>query len=245
MRKLDTEPLAEFGFSPTEIRIFLALQNLGTAKAGDLIKATKIQNSVMHLTLARLLSRGVVSYILRGKTKHYQSMQPSRLLELQAHRTERLQKFVKDIESQTKLPSFPEAEIYEGITGLKNMCFKLIEDAKPGDDYLFFGFSSSNPDYEQLVYSFYREFSDIRMRREIVIKGVAHESIREQFIRNQWPHHNIRFVTFPIIHSASVCRDKVILVPWRDSQVSFLIRSESFAENLREYFNSLWMQGKK
>lgn len=237
---LNVEPLKEFGLSPTEISVFLALQNLGTAKAGELIHATGVQNSVMHLTLARLVKQGIVSYVRRGKVRHYQAIPPSRLLELQSERTDRLQKFVQDLELQSPQRDLPEAEIYEGVTGLRNMCFKLIEDAVPGDDFLFFGFRSPNPEYEKQVFGFYREYTDVRIQRGLVLKGIAHEASRPQFTVRNWPHQNIRFVNFPIIENISVCRDKAIIVPWLNAQVSFLIRSESFVRTLREYFYSLW-----
>jgi sugar-specific transcriptional regulator TrmB len=242
---LNTEPLREFGLSATEISVFLALQQLGSAKAGELIHATGIQNSVMHLTLPRLVKRGVLSYVRRGKVRFYQAVPPARLLELQANRTERLQSFVQELEERSPQRDLPEAEIYEGITGLRNMCFKLIEDAESGDEFLFLGFSSPNPEYEKQVYSFYREYTDIRLRRGLILKGVAHESSKKYFVENNWPHKNIRFVNFPIIQNISVCRDKAIIVPWLHAEVSFFIRSESFAKNLKEYFNSLWEEGRK
>lgn len=245
MRTLDTTPLSEFGLSPTEIHVFLSLQKLGVAKAGDLIKASGVQNSVLHFTLARLVSHGIVSYIRRGKMKLYQAAPPSRLLELQRNRTERLEKFVERLELDTPSRDLPEAEIYEGINGLRNMCFKLIEDAVPGDEFLFFGFASDNPEFERAVYTFYREYTDIRLQRGLVLRGVAHESMRVRFKENKWPHKNIRFVETPIVQGISLCRDKVIIVAWKDSQVSFLLRNNSFKENLRDYFYLLWEQGKK
>lgn len=244
MARINTEPLSEFGLSPAEIKVFLALQRLGAARAGELIGTTGIQNSVMHLTLGRLLKRGVVSYVLRGRTKLYQAVSPSRLLELQADRTERLQSFVAELSTRVPDRALPEAEIYDGLVGLRNMCFKLIEDTEPGDEFLFFGFASPNMEYEQQVYAFYREYTDVRTKRGLLLKGVAPESRRQRFIENKWPHKNIRFVRHPIVQNMSICRDKVILVPWRDAQVSFLIRSSSFADNLRDYFYSLWNKNK-
>lgn len=237
---LDIEPLKEFGLSQTEISVFIAIQRLGSAKAGEIIRSTGVQNSVVHLTVSRLVKRGIVSYVRLGKVKVYQAIPPARLLELQAHRTERLQKFVSALETELPQRDLPEAEIYEGITGLRNMCFKMIEDAEPGDEFLFFGFDSPNPEYVRKVYAFYREFTDVRLERGLIIKGVARESMRGNYDLNHWPHRNIRFVSFPITQNISICRDKVIIVPWLHAESSFFIRSESFARNLSEYFYSLW-----
>ena len=68
--------------------------------------------------------------------------------------------------------------------------------------------------------------------------------MRKNFAAHRWPHRNIRFVNTPFIHGISICNDKAIIVAWKDAQVSFLIRSQAFVENVRDYFYLLWDQGK-
>lgn len=242
---VETEPLENLGLSATEIKVYLALLKLGSAKAGDLIRTSGVQNSVIHLTLGRLVTAGFISYVRRGKIKVYHANHPRQLLQLADERKARLEKLVTKLEALHGDTQAPEAEIYEGLTGLKNMCYKLIEDAVPGDDFLFFGFASSNEEYEKMVYKFYREYTDVRLQRGLVLRGIAHVDMRPRFVENDWPHRNIRFVNFPTLNNISICRNKVIIVPWEESQVSFLITSSSFAENCRNYFNAVWASLKK
>ncbi|MBN8548147.1 MAG: hypothetical protein J0M12_02405 [Deltaproteobacteria bacterium] len=237
---IDTEPLLSLGLSATEVKIYLALLEFGPAKAGLLIKSTGVQNSVMHLTLGRLAAQGIVSYIRRGKMKVYQAAPPDFLLKLLDNRRQRLERLVPSLQSLQNKSQVPEAEIYEGMNGLKNMCFKLIEDTTPGDDFLFFGFACPNKEYEQAVYAFYREYTYMRVERGLKLRGIAHESMRKKFVENDWPHSNIRFVQFPTLNNMSICKNKVIIVPWEETQTSFLISSKSFADNCRDYFENVW-----
>jgi hypothetical protein len=172
--------------------------------------------------------------------KVYQAASPDYLLKLLDGRRLRLEKLVPSLRGLQTKSQLPEAEMYEGINGLKNMCFKLIEDTSPGDDFLFFGFACSNPEYERAVYKFYREYTFMRVERGLRLRGIAHESMRPLFVEHQWPHKNIRFVTFPTLNNMSICNNRVIIVPWEDTQTSFLITSKSFAENCRAYFEDVW-----
>jgi sugar-specific transcriptional regulator TrmB len=241
--KIDKSPLLGLGLKGREVDIYLHLLKLGPCRAGVLIKAMNVPNSVMHLTLGRLVARGFVSYILKGSTKNYMAVEPARLVEMADQQRKKLNDIVPALRALRETAPPPQAEVYEGVTGLKNMCFSLIEDAKPGDEYLFLGFSSTNKLYEEEVYTFYREFTEVRIERGLVLRGIAHESHRESFKRHKWPHKNIRFVTFPLLQNISVCGHKAIIVPWNETRTSFMITSQAFTDNLRDYFNDIWAGG--
>lgn len=236
----EAEILSSVGLSPTETKVYLALLELGPSKAGALIKLTGIQNSVMHLTLGRLAAQGFVSYIRRGQLKIYRAADPNSLLRRMDERREKLHSVIPQLLALQNQATLPEAEIYEGLNGLKNMCFKLIENTQRGDDFLFFAFSSRNEEYEKQVYEFYREYTGIRVERGLKLRGISHEKLRHRFTEFQWPHSNIRFVNFPTLKNISICRERVIIVPWEETQTSFLITSSSFARTCREYFNEVW-----
>ncbi len=243
--KFDLEPLASLGLSPTEVRVYVALLELGSSQAGGLIRRTGIQNSVMHLTLGRLVAEGVISYILRGKIKVYQVVDPRQLVAILEQRKSALQNIMPALLAMKGTGTAPQAEVYEGLSGLRSMCFRFIEDAEPDDEYLFLGFSSSNAIFEEEVYTFYREFSEVRINRGLKLRGVAHETMRKNFDKHEWPHRNIRYVQYPILKGISICRNKAIIVPWDQTRVSFLISSDSFANNLRDYFGELWKNSHK
>jgi len=237
---MNTDSLEELGLTPNEIKIYLCLLKLGPSKAGNIVKSSGCQNSVVHLTLGKLVSSGLISYSKKSNVKIYQANDPRYLLNLADEKRKRLENLVPELEKIRMQFDLPEAEIYHGLTGLKNMCYKLIEDCNAGEDFLFFGFDSSNETYLNQVYKFYREYADYRLSRGLILKGVSHEKNKRQFIENKWPHTNIKFVKYPIIQNISIFRNRIIMVPWEHAQTSFLITSESLAENFKTYFYSIW-----
>ena len=77
---MDTSVLQDLGFSPAEIKIYLSLLEIGTAKAGAIIRHTGLQNSVVHLTLGKMLEKGLVSFFKKGQVKHYEACDPRNII---------------------------------------------------------------------------------------------------------------------------------------------------------------------
>ena len=120
------------------------------------------------------------------------------------------------------------------------MLYSAIEDAEEGDDYLFFAFITKNAVQNRDVYSFYGEFTAERKRRGIKVKGIASESSRKLFQKYMQDTSHVLFVKYPTLQNISIFRNKVIMTPWEDREVSFLITSRQLADNFRNYFMTIW-----
>ena len=78
---MDTQILKDIGLSNAEIKVYLALLELGTATAGPILEKSKLQNSVVHMTLNKLVTKGFVSFIKEGQRNHYQATDPKHISE--------------------------------------------------------------------------------------------------------------------------------------------------------------------
>lgn len=47
---MDTQILEDIGLTNAEIKVYIALLELGTSTAGPIIEKTGLQNSVVHMT---------------------------------------------------------------------------------------------------------------------------------------------------------------------------------------------------
>ena len=56
---------------------------------------------------------------------------------------------------------------------------------------------------------------------------------------------NIRTVDFPIPGNVEVCGDKVLMISWKKPMIATLIQSKGIADNIRNYFNSVWKVAKR
>ncbi|MCK4670114.1 MAG: BlaI/MecI/CopY family transcriptional regulator [Nanoarchaeota archaeon] len=242
---MDISILEDIGLTNAEIKIYIALLELGSSTAGPIIKKTGLQNSVVHMTLKKLLEKGYVSYIKKGKIRHYQATDPKNIIDFIEEKRKRFEAILPQLLIKQKKKELQEAEIYEGFKGFKTMHYEFIKDAKPGEEYLYFAFGTEeNPefDYEKVFY-FYREFEKERKQRGIILKGIAPMSIKEKYKGRELK--NVLFVDFPTASNISIFRSSVMLTPWEEKQVCFLIHSKQVAESFRKYFYSIWNKYKK
>lgn len=235
---MDTSVLGDIGFTNAEVKVYLALLELGSSSAGPIIDKAELQNSVVHMTLHRLVDKGFVTFIKKGKIKQYHPTDPRNIVNFIEEKKRRFESILPALLSRQQKLEKQEAEVYEGFRGLKFMLYDMIKDAKKGDEYLFFSFYTKNHDDFDSVYLFYKDFENIRKKRGIITKGIAPSSIKNKF--NGRNVSNMIFVDFPIPTNISIFGNKIIFTPWEDKKISFLINSRQLAESFRVYFYSIW-----
>lgn len=240
---MDTTILEDIGLTNAEIKVYLALLELGMSTAGPIISKTGLQNSVVHMTLHKLVEKGFISFMKKGKIKHYKSTDPNNIIKFIDEKKERFKKILPELLIKQQHVEKQEAEVYEGFKGFKNMQYEFIKGAKKGDEYLFFAFHPDNPDDFKYVYNFYSEFDKERDQLGIIVKGLAPIGIKHLIRKRMIP--KIIFVDYPIPLNISIFKDRVVFTPWEDKPVSFLVRSKNLADSFRKYFYTIWNQHKE
>jgi len=162
---MDTSILEDIGLTKAEIKVYLALLELGSSTAGPVIEKTGLQNSVVHMTLHKLVEKGFVSFIKKGKIRHYQPTDPRHIIDFIEEKKKRFVTLLPQLLAKQKVKEKQEAEIYEGFKGFKTMLYEFIKDVKPGDEYLFFAFSAKNPDDFGRIFEFYKDMKKKCMER--------------------------------------------------------------------------------
>jgi len=237
---MDITILEDIGFTKAEIKVYFALLEMGKSGAGAIISKTGLQNSVVHLTLNKLLDKGIISYIKKGRFREYFSQDPKIILEIIEKRKEGFKKMLPEILAKQKPIEKNEAEVFKGLQGLKTALYDLIKDAEKGDELLFFPFFSKNQEEFNEVYDFYNKFDKYREKYGIITKGIALASIKDKFSGRKLD--NIIFVNFPIQTNIAIFRSKVLMTSWEEEKITFLINSRQLAESFRSYFYSIWIK---
>lgn len=240
---MDTSILEDLGFTNAEIKVYLALLELGKSGAGLIISKTGLQNSVVHMTLNRLLEKGLISYAKKGRFREYYPQNPKIILEIIDKKKNKFKQLLPEILAKQKKIEKNEAKVFKGVKGLKSALYDMIEDAEKGDEFLFFSFFAKKPNDFNEVYEFYKEFEKDRERFGITTKGISPASIKDKFTGRKT--ENIVFVDFPTPTNISIFRNKVLMTPWEEEQVTFLIQSRQLADSFRTYFYSIWKTSNK
>lgn len=240
------EVLERIGLGRREAAVYSALVEIGETTTGPLVKKTGIPASKIYEILDKLISKGLVSVVMKEKTKHFSATNPERLIDYLEEKKRELEK--QEAEAVRLLPYLKEqrkkgeemqgAEVAYGFEGFRGLVNKLIADAKPGDEHLFFSFYAKDPERFKKIFAFYRDFDLVRKKKGIKVKGILPRSIRELVGRRGY--RKMCYVDFPIPTNISVCGKKVLFTPWEDQEVTYLVYSRHLADSFRAYFNSIF-----
>jgi len=234
---MDTTILEDLGLTSAEIKVYLALLELGSTKAGAVLQKTGLQNSVVHMTLHKLVEEGFASFIRKGKVKYYQATDPSHILDFIDDKKERFKEILPLLLDKQKKHDTSKAEVYTGFKGFKTMLHEFISDAQAGDEYLIFSFYTSNTKEYEKLFNYYAEFETERMKKRIVVKLIAPKTFKE-LLKNRKAQKV--FVEYPIPTNTSIFRDKIIFTPWEENQTVFMIHSKQLANEYRKFFYEIW-----
>src|SRR3989344_2592275 len=78
---MNTQILEDIGLTNAEIKVYLALLELGSSTSGPIIEKSQLQSSVVFTTLSRLTDKGFVSAVKEGKRNYYQASDPKHIVE--------------------------------------------------------------------------------------------------------------------------------------------------------------------
>lgn len=240
---MDTEILKEIGMTNAEIKIYISLLELGISTAGPILEKTGLQNSVVHITLHNLVKKGFVTFIKKGKVKHYRATDPQNINKMIDEKKKRLELFIPNLIGIQNKQERQDAEVFEGFQGFKNMHYEFIKGGKKGDEYLYFSFYTENLNDFEEVYNFYKEFSKERVRRGFNVKGIVPIQVKPKY--KDRDKTNVLFIDFPAPMNISIFNDKVFFTPWEDKKVSYLIHSRQLSQSFRQYFYSIWNKYRK
>lgn len=239
---MDPAILEDLGLSKGEIKVYLALLELGPTKVGRIIKKSKQASSAVHNSVNALVEKGLVSFIKRGKIRFYQTVPVKQLLDFIEDKKKRIMEILPELELKQKLAEEKqEAEIFEGTKGILAMLNRLIEEAEPKEEYRFFATYLEERNEE--IQNFFRKFDLKRAEKGLVVKGLAQSKIKYLFTGRKIL--NMKFVDFQIPSDISVFKGKVAFIAWGDRPVGYLIRSPQIYEMFRNYFDSIWDAAKK
>src|SRR3989338_6514101 len=118
---MDTSSLREAGLTEGEVKVYLALLELGSSTTGPIIEKSHIARSIIYQILEKLMQKGLVSQVIKEKTKYFQAAEPNKILEYIDERREKFEETKKVIENllpelelKQKLAMKSEVAIYFG-----------------------------------------------------------------------------------------------------------------------------------
>lgn len=251
MYVMDTKILESVGFTRGEISVYLSLLRIGETTTGDIIKESRITGSKVYEILDRLIKKGLVSYIIREKTKYFQAVSPNRLLDYVNRKETELIKQKRYIETiipelksiQRSKQRIQSSQIFEGYEGIKTVFNLILESLEPNEEY--YVFTVGDEIKNEKVRLFFQNHHRKRIRRKIKVKIIANP--RRPFFRKLSKLKNLqmRYYDNPIPLGVVIFKDYVVTLTFREKPTAFLIRSQQIADSYKDFFINLWEKSKR
>ena len=235
---MDITILEDIGLTPAEIKIYLALLELGTTTAGPILQRTGLQNSVVHMTLNKLVEKGLVSFIKEGKVNHYQAADPKHIIEFINEKKERFEQIMPELLlKQQSSPEKSEIITFRGIRGIKELLLELLDAG--GNEHHTIG---SAKESLMLGDAFWISYHNKRASKGIKAKLIFNDSLKEWCDVNKYPFTEYKFtnIGFEPLTETIIRNNKIGIIIWTEKPLGILIQNKIAAESYDKFFNLLW-----
>lgn len=250
---MDTEILEKIGLSRAEIKVYLALLELGISTVGAVTKRSGIPSSNIYPILDNLASKGLISHTITANKRHYKAEDPNRLKDFIKEQKQQLENqetklsfLISDLSKiQCKLEKTQESFTYEGIKGIKTALEFVLKVLKKEDT--FYVIDASKIMTEKLI-GYFNDFANRRAKQGIKYKIIyGAESIEFAKERKKYKLTEVKVLPEGIIIPSVfwIFKDYVVIAVFSDNPIALMIKNKQMAEGFLANFNLLWCISKQ
>lgn len=244
--------LEKIGLTDGEIKIYLALLELGSTTTWNITKKSKISGSKVYEVLDRLISKGLASFIIKNNVKYFEAASPEMILSylddksitIEKDKNE-VKKIIPELILKQKHANKSEAKIFLGWEGMKTANEDIINSLKRGEEWLSMGLTDQPKEWE--VY--FNKRQEYRANKGIIHKQLINEKYTSLFkYRKKLHHTEMRFMPkeLEMPTSIEIYKDKIsIFIINYENPMVVMIENESVANSFRKYFELMWKTAKR
>lgn len=243
--------LNELNFSEKESQIYLALLEIGSAKAQDIAKKTGLNRTTVYDIFEALMQKGLISKYKKGSSTFFNALEPKHLLtylerekEQQAKKIEKQKQKVSELLPQLISmqnifgASKPKVQFFEGEKGMQ----EAYEDTLTCEGILL-GYANIETIHEGLP-DFFPEYYKRRVEKKIFGRGILarNKVSMERAKHNQEEMRDVRFLPdeeMTFSPEVNIYNNKILFVSWKE-KMAIIIESKELADLQRLTFNLLW-----
>ena len=234
--------LRKIGLSEGEIKVYMALLNLGASPVNKIHEKTGIERRNIYDILNKLIERGLVSYITENKRKSYGISHPNKIIgyiEEKKHDLEKSKQEVsKDIppliEKFNSKKAEISAEVYRGEEGIKAVWEDMLSHKRI--DWI-----GSGRYVPRKFPNFFANWNERRTKKKVKMFNLMRYELRKE--TKPLSLEKLKFLPKEFsVNPTVVCvyGNKVVNFLYGENLFAFLIESKELADNYREYHKYLW-----
>jgi len=230
--------LENMGFTQNEIKVYLALNDHGSSKAGEVSKIAGMDRSSCYNAIKSLQEKGLVSYVMIGKVKWFQATGPKRLLDYLKEQESDLQAVLPELHARHKAVKVKgQVRLFKGIKGVKAVFQDII---RTGAENCVFG---NEDQLEQVLPDFQPQVVRQLKEQGIFVRELVREGRGTKTNNPKATRYVPAKVESPVV--TNIYGDKIALIIWTDVPEAIIIENPAAAKAYRNYFEFMWQKAKK
>lgn len=250
---MDLEVLKKIGLSNAEIKVYLALLELGITTVGQIIKKSGIPSSNIYPILESLINKGLISYTISANKRYFKAEDPNRLKEFLNEQKEqlnnqekRLSEVILGLRERQEISEKPqESFTYEGIKGIKTALEFVLKILKKGDTFMVVDASEIS---NEILRAYFNDFSKRRAMAGIKYKIIyGTDLLKFAEIRKKDKLTEARILPKEVkIPSISwIFGEYVVIAVFSEHPVALMIKNKQVSEGFNANFKILWNMSKE
>jgi sugar-specific transcriptional regulator TrmB len=234
------ENLAKLGFSPSERTIYLHLVKTGNSYPKKISAETGINRTNVYEALDRLISKGVISFIIKNKLRWFEAKSSNSLISLIDEKEEEIKKtkslMLYDIKQMKLLSnnSTLEANIFTGKKGLRMIFEEILEKQKP--IYLM----ASQLQFEDLFGPYFELWHKKRIALGITQRSIFSNKFKQKLKTRRLLKYKFVNDKFMSPTTTIIYDDTCIFIQWSKEPVAIKINNKEIVKSHTNYFNMIW-----
>lgn len=238
--------LKQIGLTEGEIKVYLALLELGSSSTGKITKKSGISGSKVYEVLDRLMNKGLANYVIKNNIKHFEATSPERLIDYLDEKGKEIEKekvnihkIIPELLLKQKHNVKSEVKVFTGFEGLKTANEDIIKTLKKGEEWLSMGLTEQPKSLEVYFTNKQKE----RAKKGIIHKHLLNEKYKSLYNkRRKLAHTHFRFLPkeFEMPTSIEIYKNKVIIFIITENPMAIMIESREVFESFKKYFEVVW-----
>ena len=239
--------LEKIGLTEGERQVYEALVELGVSSAGNITKKANIASSKVYEVLQRLMSKGLVSYVIKNGVRYYDATPPERLIDFLQEKKEGIEKAQAEIkkiipEIKAKRESAEEKNktvVYTGIQGPKIVLNEILELGKKGIPN--YGFGTDLDPYVKYIPHVLNKYINEAKKYKFKTKLIFAKGFKSPNITAEVRYLPKEYL-FPV--RTVMYGNKVAIIDFTKPMTTIIIEKKEIANSYKKHFDVLWKLAK-
>jgi len=229
--------------SEKEAIVYLIILKLKEATVIQLAKLANIKRTTVYHLLDSLISKGLISKVIKNDRKYYLAENPkeslNNLLAEKKHIINSIAPELKNIFGQGAF--VPEIKIYRNTAGIKKIFVDVLTCKEKLCRYYIHSFNIEDLIGEKAVDDFVKKRIELGIK-SLSLRSFKYKPKREKGISHAKQLREIKFISDDAAIKPYMCiyDNKVSVISTREEKIGFIIESKEFADAQKAIFDMIW-----